>query len=289
MKTAIIIPSLNSPLIDQVITAVQEQKNISSLPEIIIVGLDTHRKIPLNAPVNFIDTGEPVLAAVARNRGANSTDADLLIFLDSDCIPRPTWLAAHQEAHQAGFQVVSGSVLPTGSNYWHLTYNLTLFHEILSLNPAGSRDFLATLNLSVDRAVFDAVGGMNETIDRVEDIDWTTRMKKAGIQPYFWPQAAVKHLHNRHTPQSVWRDCAISGYHMRQLRLTYPDLLTAPGVLRYPKLILLFSPVIALWATGRIVWKRPYFLQKFWHTIPAIFWTKLAWCWGASRKRIGEI
>ncbi len=283
MKTAIIIPSLNSPLIDRVTTAILDQRDIPNLPEIIIVGKDTLGKIPSNAPVNFIDTGQPVWAAIARNRGAAATNAELLVFLDSDCIPTPNWLIAHQEAHRTGHQVVSGSVLPIGSNYWHLIYNLTLFHEILSLNPAGPRNFLATLNLSIDRKVFETVGGMNETIDRVEDVDWTTRMRRAGIQPYFWPAAAVNHLHKRQTPQAVWHDCALSGYHMRQLRLKHQDLLTAPRILRYPKLVFLLSPLIASWATGRIIWKRPYILRKFWYTIPALFWTKLAWCWGASQ------
>ena len=283
MKTAVIIPSLNSPIIDQIITGVLHQEHITHQPEIVIVGKDDYGKIPPDSPVTFIDTEKPVLAAIARNRGARATDAELLLFLDSDCIPTPTWLAAHQEAHQAGHKVVSGSVLPKGTNYWHITYNLTLFHEILSLNDAGPRNFLATLNLSVEREVFNTIGGMNETINRVEDVDWTTRIRRAGIQPYFWPSAAINHLHNRSTPQAVWRDCALSGYHMRQLRLTHQDLLTAPGLLRYPRLVLLFSPIIATWATGRILWKRPYILKKFWYTIPAISWTKLAWCWGASQ------
>ncbi|MCA9898144.1 MAG: glycosyltransferase [Anaerolineales bacterium] len=284
MKTAVIIPSLNSPIIEQIITAVLQQQNVDQQPEIIVVGKDDSGKIPTQLPITFIDTQQPVLAAVARNRGASATDADLLIFLDSDCIPVPTWLSAHQEAHKAGHKVVSGSVLPEGLNYWHLTYNLTLFHEVLSLNNAGPRDFLATLNLSVNREVFQSVGGMNEAINRVEDVDWTTRMRRAGIQPYFWPSAAVNHQHNRFRPRAVWRDCALSGYHMRQLRLTHQDLLSAPGLLRYPKLVLFFSPFIAAWATSRILWKRPYILTKFWYTIPAIFWTKIAWCWGASRK-----
>ena len=40
---------------------------------------------------------------------------------------------------------------------------------------------------------------------------------------------------------------------MRQLRLANKDMLKAPDILRYPKLILLLSPVIAFWATVRIL------------------------------------
>jgi glycosyltransferase involved in cell wall biosynthesis len=283
VRTAVIIPSLNSPIIDQVVQAVLHQEDIPAAPEIIIVGKDEPALIPHAAPIRFIDTGSPVLAGVARNLGAASTNAELLVFLDSDCIPAPTWLREHLAAHAAGHPVVSGSVLPSGLNYWHLTYNLTLFHEILSLNNAGPRDFLATLNLSVDRKVFDLIGEMNPDLKRGQDVDWTIRMKRAAIQPYFWPPAVVNHLHNRKSMRAVWRDCASSGYHMRQIRLTHADLLQAPFLLRYPRLILLLAPLIASWATYRIIWKRPYILTRFAHTLPALYWTKIAWCWGASR------
>lgn len=289
MKVSIIIPSLNSPIIDQVIHQLEKQTAYNHIGKILIVGKDENKRIPSNEKIQFIDTGKPVLAATARNRGANATNSDLLIFLDSDCLPTSTWLAAHLDAHQAGHQVVSGSVLPQGINYWHLVYNLTLFHEILQFNPAGPRDFLATLNLSVNQKVFAKIGGMNEVIDRVEDVDWTTRMRRAGIQPYFWPKAAIYHAHNRLTSRAVWHDCAFSGFHMRQLRLIHSDMLTAPKLLRYTRLVWCFSPLIALWATGKIIWKRPFILLRFGHTIPAIYWTKIAWCWGASRKRINDI
>lgn len=285
VQTAVIIPSLNSSLIDRVITAVLAQEGVKEQPEIIVVGKDEAGQIPPEAPVRFIDTGEPVLAAVARNRGAEATEAELLLFLDSDCLPAPTWLAEHLLAHRAGHPVVSGSVLPQGDNYWHLTYNLTLFHEVLRFNAAGPRDFLATLNLSVERQVLDEVGGMSEIINRVEDVDWTTRMRRAGIQPYFWPEAAVFHAHNRRTPRQVWRDCALSGYHMRRLRLKHQDLLRAPRILHYPRLVWWLSPLIAAWATGRIMVKRPWLVRRFWYTLPAIYWTKIAWCWGANRPQ----
>lgn len=281
-SVAVIIPSLNSPIIDQVITAVLAQEGVAKPPEIIVVGLDEAGLIPPQAGVRFVDTGEPVWASVARNRGTAVTNAEILVYLDSDCLPAPGWLAAHLAAHRAGHAVVSGSVLAQGVNYWHLTYNLTLFHEILAQNQAGPRDFLATLNLSVARRVIDQVGGMSETVNRVEDVDWTTRMRRANIQPYFWPEAAVVHQHNRTTWQAVWRDCALSGYHMRRLRLQHRDLLQAPAILRYPRLVWWLSPLIALAATGRIVAKRPYFLRRFWHTLPALYLTKIAWCWGAS-------
>lgn len=284
LSVAIIIPSLNSPLIDQVLAAVLAQEQVDEMIcDILVVGKDTAGLIPSTQGIRFIDTGEPIGAAAARNKGIMATNAHLLVFLDSDCLPGPRWLIEHITAHEAGHAVVSGGVLPAGRNYWHLTYNLTLFHEILSTNPAGPRDFLATLNLSIDRSVIEAVGPLDETIERVEDVEWTTRMRRANIQPYFWPQATVRHEHGRTNFSLVWRDCALSGYHMRRLRLHYADLLQAPGLLHYPHLLFWLSPFIATWATWRIIWKRPQTMLQFWFTVPGLYLTKIAWCWGASR------
>ena len=284
---AVIIPSLNSPLVGRVVAAVVAQKEawkgLETTVEIIVVGRDEDGLVPETRGVRFVDTGRPVLAAVARNRGAAATDAELIIFLDSDCLPTTGWLAEHVAAHEAGHRVVSGGVVPAGHNYWHLTYNLTLFHELLSTNRPGPRDFLATLNLSVERSVIEQVGGMDETVNRVEDVEWTTRMRRAGIQPYFWPAASVWHEHSRTDFSKVWRDCALSGYHMRQIRLRHADFLLAPPLLQYPRLVLALSPLVAAWATARIVWKRPSIARRHWQTLPALYLTKIAWCWGASR------
>lgn len=283
-QIAIIIPSLNSPLIGQVVTAVCQQTGIDQVTEILVVGQDAAGLLRQNDLVRLMDTGKPVSAGAARNWGIQMTQADLLIFLDSDCLPQPGWLAAHLAAHQAGHRVVGGGVLPQGENYWHLSYNLTLFHETVSLAPAGERPYFPTLNLSVDRVVIQDVGLLDASLERGQDVEWTTRMRRQGYLPYFCPEAAIYHAHNRTTLAAVWRDCARSGYYMRQVRLHHPEMLAAPGLLRYRGWVLGLSPWIAAWATWRIVRERPSMFRQYWRTLPAIYLTKMAWCWGASRR-----
>jgi len=282
-STSIIIPSLNSPVIHQVLAVVLKQVREQEKCDVIVVGRDEAGLVAEDDLITFVDTGDPVLAAVARNRGVASSAAEVFIFLDSDCIPETQWLREHMAAQEAGHRVVSGGILPAGDGYWHLVYNLTLFHEVLSVLHPGPRDFLATLNLSVHRSVIESVGLMDEEVDRVEDVDWTTRMRKAGIQPYFWPGASVYHDHNRHALHGVWQDCAYSGFYMRRLRLRHSGWLQAPGLLRHRRLVLLLSPLIAAWATLRILVQKPVILFRFPLTIPGIYLTKIAWCRGASR------
>jgi glycosyltransferase involved in cell wall biosynthesis len=283
-KTSIIIPSLNSPLIDQVVEKVLEQDGFTADDELIVVGRDDSGLIKHLAGVQFIDTGQPVTAPVARNLGIDRAKGQLLIFIDSDCVPQPGWLNEHRRAHSAGHEVVGGGVLPTGDNYWHLTYNLTMFHEIFSTAPPGERPFLPTLNLSVERDVITKVGKLDPTLKKSQDLDWTTRMNEMGFRLYFWPKASIRHDHNRRTGQQVWRDAATIGYYARQVRIRHQESLDTPSILQNRRLTLWLSPFIALYVTGRIIARRPKTMLRHPETWPAIFMSKIAWCWGASRE-----
>jgi len=284
---SIIIPSLNSPIIDQIVATILLQEQVEIIEKIVIVGKDdlgllaNHRY----SSVKFIDTGTAVPPGTARNIGIKATTSKMLIFLDSDCIPQANWLSEHVAAHQANHSVIGGGVLPDGENYWALSYNLTMFHEYLTIVTPGVRSFLPTLNLSIERKVIKSIGLLDETLPRSQDLDWTTRMNKAGFQPYFWPSATVQHRHNRTTFKKLWRDCVRTGHFARQARLTHQDTLHTPTWLRSRALILLLSPLIAIGVTVKILQEHPSFSKKYWQTIPAIYLSKLAWCWGASRSK----
>jgi glycosyltransferase involved in cell wall biosynthesis len=284
MNTSIIIPSLNSPLIDQVVGKIQNQEGYSTNDEVIIVGKDDNELVKNQPGIQFIDTDRPVTAPVARNIGIDAAHGSLLVFIDSDCIPQPGWLIEHRNAHDAGHKVVGGSVLPVGDNYWHLVYNLTMFHEIFSTAPAGERPFLPTLNLSVERSVILKVGKLDPTLRKSQDLDWTTRMNEAGYQPYFWPGATIQHRHNRHTGEQVWQDAAKIGKYARQVRVRHHESLDTPSILQNRHLILFLSPLIAFYITGRIIVRRPNTMLRHPETWPGIYLSKIAWCWGASRQ-----
>jgi glycosyltransferase involved in cell wall biosynthesis len=287
---SIIIPSLNSPILDQIVTAILAQDNAELIKEIVIVGKDDLGILTkkYNSLVNFIDTETAVPPATARNIGIQATSSDLLVFIDSDCVPQARWLTEHLAAHQAGHSVVSGGVIPDGENYWALSYNLTMFYEYLSNAAPGPRFFLPTLNLSVEKRVIETVGLLDENLPRSQDLDWTTRMNEAGFQPYFWPAAAIQHQHNRTTMNQLWRDCVRSGHYARQARLTHQDTLHTPVWLRSRIFILLLSPLIAAGVSLRVLRLRPFILKHHWQTIPAIYISKLAWCWGASRTQLSS-
>ena len=284
---SLVIPSLNSPIIDQVITQVLKQAHSELISEIVVVGKDELNLMPSHPSVRLIDTQTAVSAPVARNIGIQETTGEWLIFLDSDCIPQPNWLDQHHRMIIDNlYDVICGGVVPAGQNYWHLVYNLTLFHEVYTTTAAGSRHYFPTLNLAVRRSVIDDVGGLDETLIRGQDVEWTLRMTKAGYKLHLAPSAAVFHKHSRRDFAAVWRDCARSGFHMRRVRLENQEAFSTPFFLRSATLVLLLAPIIAAGVTANIIRKHlALFREKVW-TIPGIYLTKIAWCWGASRRHM---
>lgn len=282
MLLSVIIPSLNSPILDRVLQHIGQQPGQEQIGEILVVGRDEPGLISGYDKVRLVKTQQPVSAPEARNLGIGEAVYDLLLFLDSDCLPQAGWLQGHLAAHKAGHLVVGGGVLPEGENYWSLIYNLTLFHEFHATTPPGMRRFLPTLNLSIRRHVIEDVGGLNEGLERGEDVEWTARMHRAGHGLYFCPEAAVFHQHRRTSFGTVWQDCALSGHYMRQIRLQQSDVLHAPMLLRYPFLLKLLSPLIATVVTAKIVARQPRLFMEKWLTWPGLYLTKIAWCWGGS-------
>lgn len=287
---SVVIPSLNSPLIDAVAAAVEAQDGVEAVREVLVVGRDEprllrERRLPGGGCVRLLDTRVPVSEPVARNLGLGAATGALVIFLDSDCLPRPGWLRAHLAAHDDGApRLVCGGVRADGASYWARVYNLSLFHAFLDTAPAGPRPALPTLNLSFPRAIAGAVGPFDETLPRATDVDWTLRARRAGIELRFDPTPVVEHRHARHALGAVWRDCAGSGFHSRRIRLRHAGLVAAPRLLRFPPAVRALAPLAATWVTLSLAARRPRTFRGGWSALPGFWLTKLAWAWGAGGR-----
>ncbi len=295
-SASVIIPNLDSPLVDRAVDAVLAQRGARPL-EILVVGRDRPGRLapyresgnaknrdggPATIPIRLIETDGPRLPGAARNLGAAEAAGEVLVFTDADCQPEPDWLRAHLECQAAGRRVVGGAVCYDARPYWSLADNLSMFHESDPALPAGPRPYLPSLNLSVHREAYADTGPMDPELPRGEDLDWSIRAAKAGHRPYFEPAARIWHRPDRRSARAAWDHWHQSGRWMPGVRRRHPETLDAPAWLRYPPLVLVLAPAIAAVATARLYGTgRPG--RRHWRTLPAVYLTKLAWCLGACR------
>lgn len=278
---SIIIPSLHSPLLDQVIESLRCQTAPQLIGEIMVVGQDRYGKIP--ADVRAIITPRPFSAAEARNLGVREARYDTLLFLDSDCIAAPDLVERIWAAHQAGHTVVGGSITIEQGPYWRLCDNLIGFAGYLSTDPAGPRDYLPTLNLSLPREVVQAVGGFDPRFLGAagEDAELGMRLRSAGYTMHFEPRATLFHRSERLTPGSVWRH--LQSYGRATPAASYGDKRLAPRLGPHLRplggLIRAASPLLALGDLGAMLTRRPE-LRRHWYTLPGLAWARVAWYWG---------
>lgn len=277
---SIIIPNLNSPMVDKTIESVLSQKTDQSF-ELIIVGLDKWGLINKYSEVKFIDTIIPVGAAEARNIGIKASQGKLLLFIDSDCIAKEDWIGNLVNGIDEGWQVIGGGVQTPEEPFFLLVYNLSMFHAQLASQKRRLVKFLPTLNLAVDREVIEKVGLMDESLTRGQDVDWTTRMKLAGYDLLFKPDAKILHIPTRYDLETLRNYFHKSGYYMIKVRHRYPEIFQTTRLLNNTFMLRTFAPLIAAFTTFRIYFKSQE-VRKHARTLPYIYLLKLSWCQGAA-------
>lgn len=278
---SIIIPNLNSPMVRRTVLAACTQLPEVGGGEVIVVGRDEPRGVPQHAHVRFIDTGVPVIPAVARNRGVAAASYPWLVFVDADCVPAPGWLAGLCSYLAREICAVGGAVTFGRGSYWRFSDNLAWFHAYTPGRTSGPRPYLPTISLALHRASFDAVGGFDETLPTAEDLDFTIRLRRAGVPLYFAPHARVEHLPSRFSFRALWQHSRIAGQNSIRVRMRYPDVFKMPRVLANRWVLAALSPLIAGYTVGAVCLDEPRVLRH-WTALPALYLAKLAWCVGAA-------
>lgn len=283
---SIIIPSLNSPIIDQVVLAVLQQRGDHAV-EVVVVGRDEPQRMPDLPVVQFIDTGRPISPAAARNRGLGQARGELICFLDADCLPQPGWLDRLVAAYDAGHPVVGGGVALIASDYWSLCDDLLSFGASLAWSKPGPRKDLPSLNLCVERQALERCGGFDEGFLRPagEDTDLCLRLRAAGYLLHCEPQAMVVHQHNRRSMAQTLRHLYGYGAAQALLGQRHPQIGTARGRLlaqRTPLLLIAVAPLLAIIDMLRS-FGRGNVPLRYWFTAPGMIAAKIAWYAGLAQ------
>jgi GT2 family glycosyltransferase len=288
-RASLIIPCRDEPRVGAAIAAVLAQAGADAIEEILVVGSAAPELTPELAPANAATPVRMLANPGARTPGANrNTGAawargERLIFLDADCEPRPGWLAALLTALERA-DAVSGAVVLDGGSYWATAYNVATFHEFRAGAPAGPRPYLPSLTLAIRREAWALAGRFDEELPRCEDLDWTIRLAAAGGTLVLEPAALVEHRPGGGAARA-WAKWEAGGYYSALVRRRYPGVAYdthAAGLLARPGLLRALAPIVALGVTARI-YRQP----DLWHyapMAPAVWLTKLAWCFGAARR-----
>ena len=289
---SVIIPNLNSPVIDQTLAALRRQipAPAGTGYEVLVVGMDEPGLVQEDERVRFIRTPQPTPPAGARNLGIQAAQGDLLCFTDADCIPAPDWLARLTAPFaDPGVAVAGGSVAFTADDYWTLCDNVSWFYELLPTSRPGIRLLLPSLNLCVRRQVVARVGLFNESYPRPagEDAEWTTRMRQAGYDLHFVPAAVVLHQPGRADWRALLRHAHTYGRYSVKIRPDMVDFLATPIYLRHGWLTLLLAPPICLYATLRMYLRQPA-MRRYWPAAPGVFLSKVAWCVGLAQTALHQ-
>lgn len=286
MKTSVIVPNLDSSLIDLVIESVDRQTRPPD--EIIVVGRDRPGLLPVGHPrLRMLANEQPISPAVARNLGAKMAQGDLLCFLDADCIAHPRWLEAHLSAHVRNHVAVGGGIAIPDHSYWARCDNIAAFAPFLADQPPRSVDHLVSLNFSIRRDLFHAVGGFDPSFRTGEDTDLSFRLRQAGVELRFVPEAAVTHYTNRTTIGDVWRHLATYGirYHLVHVknRSTLGRSIRVEWAVHRPALAAATAIGFALLDIVPAYLASPTLRRKL-GTFPGVLFARLGWYAGLRMR-----
>ena len=228
--------------------------------------------------VRFYQSPNRLLPHAARNKGVSLSHGEILVFTDPDCQCAPDWLAKLIAAHGAGHPVVGGSMGLTSDLWFENGVHLSKFHWLLRGLPQAPRWILPTANVSYTRNVLNITGPFDGTIFGGDALQ-SWRVAAAGYQPWFEPQAVVKHHHGG-TTASFWRERRSRGEEFANVRVQFEDW----PLWRLVSYILFFPllPLLVLIRAGGDAAKSGW-TGRYLATIPLQLVGHLGWALGETR------
>ena len=172
----------------------------------------------------------------ARNLGAFAADADLVAFVDADCVPDPHWkkhlLGAFDTPDIAAVAGrVAGYHQDTAVDKFHMMFTMRgddakRIHKEFTLLDGG----FPTANFAVRRAVFKEIGGFDVSMKIYsEDYDLCARIYKAGYRILYTPDVVIYHQHRSTLKATVRQGFGFGSGHATLLKRHFRQMVIVEG------------------------------------------------------------
>ena len=195
-RYSVIVAAYHSDTVIPECLAALRRQNTTDF-EVIVVNSsptdETARIVRQDFPeVRLIESPVRLLPHAARNVGAAEARGALLVFTDADCRPEPNWLETLGKAANAGHEVVCGSIDLEGSGYFAKGVHLCKYSFRSPQLGAGPTTIAGTANACYSRKAWNHVGPFDGS-RFAGDAMLSARAANAGLEPWFVPDAVVRH------------------------------------------------------------------------------------------------
>ena len=147
------------------------------------------------AGYRVISSVRPVGPAGARNTGAAHSAADILVFLDADTTPPAGYMAdaVRMLSQDPGLAAVIGSYDDApGADGFLSQYRNLLHHHTHQNSSEQAATFWGACG-AIKREIFNELGGFDESLRYLEDVELGLRLNKAGYRVRLAKHWQVKH------------------------------------------------------------------------------------------------
>lgn len=150
--------------------------------------------------------------SAARNAGVRRAQGDVVAFTDADCTVDPDWLRELVEPlDDAAVGVVGGRILARDGANEAEQYG-EIIHDHHASIHVWRPPYVISMNWASPRRVLEEAGGFDEGLRRVEDVDLSHRITRAGYSLVYRPEAVVYHRNER-SLAGLFREGWQHGFH----------------------------------------------------------------------------
>lgn len=163
--------------------------------------------------------------AKARNAGAYAAKSDIILFLDSDCVPEKNWMEEMLQPFDDEKVVgVQGSYKTRQTSLVARFDQLDIEYRYERMKRAKVLDWIGSYSAAYRRKIFLSEGGFDETFPKAsgEDAEFSYRLSKKGHRLVFAPLAIVYHTH----PETLLRYLRVKffrAYWRTRMYLKHPE------------------------------------------------------------------